>query len=33
MCRTAVNVYSDSCGAAIIARSEGEEGVDVEAAA
>ena len=33
MCRTAVNVYSDSCGAAIIARSEGEEGVDQEAAA
>ena len=32
MCRTAVNVYSDSCGAAIIARSEGEEGVDAEAA-
>ena len=32
MCRTAVNVYSDSCGAAIIARSEGEEGVDEEAA-
>lgn len=31
MCRTAVNVYSDSCGAAIIARSEGEEGVDAEA--
>ncbi len=30
MCRTAVNVYSDSCGAAIIARSEGEEGVDAE---
>ena len=30
MCRTAVNVYSDSCGAAIIARSEGEEGVDTE---
>lgn len=29
MCRTAVNVYSDSCGAAIIARSEGEE-VDTE---
>ena len=28
MCRTAVNVYSDSCGAAIIARSEGEEDVD-----
>ena len=33
MCRTAVNVYSDSCGAAIIARSEGEEGVDQEAVA
>jgi Na+/H+-dicarboxylate symporter len=30
MCRTAVNVFSDSCGAAIIARSEGEYGVDVE---
>ena len=30
MVRTAVNVYSDSCGAAIIARSEGEEGVDAE---
>ena len=30
MGRTAVNVFSDSCGAAIIARSEGEEGVDVE---
>jgi Na+/H+-dicarboxylate symporter len=28
MYRTAVNVFSDSCGAAIIARSEGEEGVD-----
>jgi len=28
MARTAVNVYSDSCGAAIIARSEGETGVD-----
>ena len=28
MFRTAVNVYSDSCGAAIIARSEGEENVD-----
>jgi Na+/H+-dicarboxylate symporter len=27
MCRTAVNVYSDSCGAVIIARLEGEEGV------
>jgi Na+/H+-dicarboxylate symporter len=28
MYRTAVNVFSDSCGAAIIARSEGETGVD-----
>ncbi len=28
MFRTAVNVYSDSCGAAIIARSEGEKNVD-----
>ncbi|MBW2313766.1 MAG: dicarboxylate/amino acid:cation symporter [Deltaproteobacteria bacterium] len=28
MCRTATNVFSDSCGAAIIARSEGEAGVD-----
>jgi Na+/H+-dicarboxylate symporter len=28
MFRTMVNVFSDSCGAAIIARSEGEEGVD-----
>lgn len=28
MYRTAVNVFSDSCGAAVIARSEGEEGVD-----
>lgn len=27
MCRTAVNVYSDSCGAVIIARLEGEDGV------
>ena len=25
MCRTAVNVFSDSCGAVIIARSEGEQ--------
>jgi Na+/H+-dicarboxylate symporter len=24
MCRTAVNIYSDSCGAAVVARSEGE---------
>jgi proton glutamate symport protein len=28
MCRTATNVFSDSCGAAIIARSEGEANVD-----
>ena len=28
MYRTVVNVFSDSCGAAIIARSEGETGVD-----
>ena len=28
MYRTSVNVYSDSCGAAIIARSEGESTVD-----
>ncbi len=28
--RTAVNVFSDSCGAAIIARSEGETNVDTE---
>ena len=27
---TAVNVFSDSCGAAIIARSEGEDGIDTE---
>ncbi|PCJ30038.1 MAG: dicarboxylate/amino acid:cation symporter, partial [Moraxellaceae bacterium] len=25
MCRTAVNIFSDSCGAVVIARSEGEE--------
>jgi len=30
MYRTAVNVFSDSCGAAIIARSEGEDQVDLE---
>jgi Na+/H+-dicarboxylate symporter len=30
MFRTAVNVFSDSCGAAIIARSEGEAGVNAE---
>ena len=28
MYRTAVNVFSDSCGAAIIAKSEGETGID-----
>ena len=33
MYRTVVNVFSDSCGAAIIARSEGETGVDEPAAA
>ena len=27
MCRTSVNIFSDSCGAVIIARSEGETGV------
>ena len=27
MCRTAVNVFSDSCGAVVIARSEGEQGI------
>ena len=27
MCRTGVNVFSDSCGAVIIARSEGESGI------
>jgi Na+/H+-dicarboxylate symporter len=32
MFRTAVNVFSDSCGAAIIARSEGEQQVDREPA-
>ena len=30
MYRTAVNVFGDSCGADIIARSEGETGVDTE---
>jgi proton glutamate symport protein len=30
MYRTAVNIFSDSCGAAIVARSEGETGVDSE---
>ncbi len=33
MARTMVNVFSDSCGAAIIARSEGEANVDTEAIA
>ena len=27
MCRTSVNIFSDSCGAVIIARRTGEEGV------
>ncbi len=27
MCRTSVNIFSDSCGAVIVARSEGEKGV------
>ena len=31
MGRTMVNIFSDSCGAAIIARSEGEDNVDSEA--
>lgn len=30
MYRTSVNVFSDSCGSAIIARSEGESGVDTD---
>jgi Na+/H+-dicarboxylate symporter len=30
MCRTTVNVFSDSCGAVIIARSEGEQDILVE---
>lgn len=33
MYRTVVNVFSDSCGAAIIAKSEGEAGIDDPAAA
>jgi Na+/H+-dicarboxylate symporter len=33
MYRTVVNVFSDSCGAAVIAKSEGETGIDEEAAA
>jgi Na+/H+-dicarboxylate symporter len=27
MCRTSVNIFSDSCGAVIIARLDGEKGV------
>ena len=30
MCRTSVNIFSDSWGAAVIARSEGETDVDME---
>ena len=30
MCRTAVNIFSDACGAVIIAHTEGEEGLLVE---
>jgi len=32
MCRTSVNVFSDTCGAAIIARSDGETGVHADPA-
>lgn len=32
MCRTSVNIFSDSCGAVIIAKSEGESGVLVDPA-
>ncbi len=32
MYRTSVNVFSDSCGAAIIAKSEGEPGIDEDTA-
>jgi Na+/H+-dicarboxylate symporter len=28
MYRTSINIFSDSCGAAIIAKSEGETGID-----
>jgi Na+/H+-dicarboxylate symporter len=31
MCRTAVNIFSDACGAVIIAHTEGEEGLLAEA--
>ena len=30
MCRTSVNIFSDSCGAVIIAKSEGEDGILTE---
>jgi len=33
MYRTAVNIFSDSCGAAIVARSEGEQGIDEDLSA
>ena len=33
MCRTSVNVFGDSCGAVIVARTEGEEGILGEAVA
>lgn len=33
MCRTSVNVFSDSCGAVVIARTEGEEDILVKAPA
>ncbi len=33
MCRTSVNVFGDSCGAVIVARTEGEEGILGESAA
>ena len=32
MYRTSVNIFSDSCGAAIIAKSEGETGIDEDVA-
>jgi proton glutamate symport protein len=32
MCRTSVNIFSDSCGAVIIAKSEGEDGILVDPA-
>jgi proton glutamate symport protein len=27
MCRTSINIFSDSCGAVVIAKSEGETGI------